>query len=120
MSALPACRDSRQKPGPKDDRFRAMGLAEPCPRHGRQLAVREMAGDIDMTMKVAITNLANRTGDVLVVEDADHTIRLKRGESTIIDSQHCVSFSLMLDYSEGDDEYIGTPNFLVSDPPRHL
>ena len=73
-----------------------------------------------MTMKVAITNLANRTGDVLVIEEAGHSIRLKRGQSTIIDSQHRVSFSLRTDYAEEDDEYVGTPNFLVTDPPRHL
>ena len=74
-----------------------------------------------MTMKIAITNLANRTGDVLVVEaeDADNTIRLKRGESKIIDSQSPVSFSLRPEYAR-EDEYVGTPRFLVAEPPADL
>ena len=73
-----------------------------------------------MTMKIAITNMANRTGDVLVMSGTCSPRRLKRGETVLFDGQETLSFSLRPEYAEADDEYVGTPTFLVSDPARCL
>ena len=73
-----------------------------------------------MTMKIAITNLANRTGDVLVMSGTCSPRRLKRGETVLFDGQEMLSFSLRPEYVEVDDEYVGTPNLIVCDPPQHL
>ena len=73
-----------------------------------------------MTMKIAITNLANRTGDVLVMSGTCSPRRLKRGETVMIDSQEIISLSLRPEHAEVGDEYMGTPHLIVSDPPQHL
>ena len=73
-----------------------------------------------MTMKVAITNLANRTGDILVKAGTGPPRRLKRGETEIVDGQGTMSFTLRPEYADADDEYVGTPNLVVFDPPQSI
>ena len=71
-----------------------------------------------MTMKIAITNLGNRTGDVLVKSGTGIPRRIRRGETEYIDEQGTVSFTLRQEHAGGDDELVGTPNLIVCDPPR--
>ena len=77
-----------------------------------------------MTMKIAITNLANRTGDVLVMSSKTSGTcsprRLKRGETVTLVGQETVGVTLRPEHADAEDEYVGTPNLIVSDPPCHL
>ena len=79
-----------------------------------------------MTMKIAITNLANRSGDELIVRDGEGgkvippsgTRVLRRGETMIIDETN--QFTLSFEGDDGqNDAFVGTPNLLVTDPPQY-
>ena len=75
-----------------------------------------------MTMRAAIVNLGNRTGDKLVVRQGERTVELARGESTIVDAPTVAPapegkrIELQSLHSD-DDKWADVPQIVVIDKP---
>ena len=70
-----------------------------------------------MTMKIAIANLGNRTGDILEVGTPDgKTTRLRRGEFVELHDNSPFEVRLIPSHAS-DGEFKDHPNIVIADAP---